>query len=177
MLGLACRVCGVARLAFIGDTDGGRRAVFVNHVSKAPGHFGVVAKACGLLRDAGFDAVPHVPACRFDADDDAAAVVAAYGDAPYLFALGGNDQGERRDVAKFKNAFEFLQAQVVSNGAVDRVCVAGHPEGHPGLQRSRSLTFAALEAKVALALGNGIDVDVVSQWRSGVLSYDGEARK
>ena len=55
------------------------RPVFVNHVSKDRTHFAAVAAACGLLRAAGFDAVPHAPASRFEKSDDAAAVVAAYG--------------------------------------------------------------------------------------------------
>jgi hypothetical protein len=48
--------------------------------------------------------------------------------------------------------------------AVSRVVLAGHPEGHPGLGRSPSLTAAALEAKAAAALAAGLDVTVASQF-------------
>ena len=80
-----------------------------------------------------------------------------------VFALGGNDQADRRDVAQFNHAGELLERVLVPS-AVARVVLAGHPEGHPGLGRSPSLTAAALEAKAAAALAAGLDVTVASQF-------------
>ncbi|KAK7253450.1 hypothetical protein SO694_00001845 [Aureococcus anophagefferens] len=125
-------------------------------------HFEAVAAACEALRAAGLEAVPHVPASRFDDDAHAGRVLdelSAAGATSALVVAGNDFDGSAPDV-------DAVAALARKRGF--RCLFAGFPEGHP----HDSSGGARLAAKLAPA-GAGVvtqfvrDPAVLGEWLDG----------
>mmetsp|Transcript_6098 Transcript_6098/g.14035 ORF Transcript_6098/g.14035 Transcript_6098/m.14035 type:complete len:533 (+) Transcript_6098:325-1923(+) len=160
--------------------------VFVNWVDKTFEHGDEVARACEALHEHKLCPVPHLPACRFEDDDAFSATLAAVTNAGATEAmiLGGNDCFERAGELpkRFSDAGALLLTPMVGeNGAqgsafskgtphqlyeagVQRVCLGGYPEGHPGLGFDHAATEAMLLPKVRALLEGGLAVSIAAQF-------------
>ena len=134
--------------------------VFVNHAASATYHD--IVAACVGLRRAGFVPVPHVAARRLasftQARDFLRRSVTEAG-VERVLVIGGDPE---RPVGPFGDSLDLLTSGVVERSGIEAVVFAGHPEGHPRIDR-RALD-AALTAKTALARRCGLDVSVITQF-------------
>jgi methylenetetrahydrofolate reductase (NADPH) len=134
--------------------------VFVNHPGSVT-HHDIVA-ACAKLRRAGFNPVPHVAVRRLasftQANDFLQRAVAEAGVQRALIIGGDPDH----PVGPFPDAYDLLASGLVGHHGLREVAFAGYPEGHPRIA-SRSLE-EALQAKVALARRQGLEVSLVTQF-------------
>lgn len=153
--------------------------VFVNMVKKNIDHFDDVGAAAAELRGRGMVPVPHLPASRFDSEEQLEATLAALasrctgdGTAPgytlaasELLLLGGNDQRDREiGGSAFASTSELLATGALLRHGFDTIVLAGHPEGHPGLGKSSKKTMRLLSTKVHAAVTAGHSVAVASQF-------------
>eukprot|EP01043_Picozoa_sp_COSAG02_P043909 COSAG02_NODE_3866_length_6121_cov_318.011956_2_plen_482_part_00 len=153
--------------------------VFVNMVKKNINHFDDVGAAAAELRGRGMVPVPHLPASRFDSEEQLETTLAALarrctGDdtapgctlaASELLLLGGNDQRDREiGGSAFGSASELLATGALLRHGFDTIVLAGHPEGHPGLGKSSKKTMRLLSTKVHAAVTAGHSVAVASQF-------------
>jgi methylenetetrahydrofolate reductase (NADPH) len=102
---------------------------------------------CGALVDAGHDAVPHL-AARMVRDDSHLASLLERIDRlgiSEVFVIGG----DARDAGEFSEAKELMAAMARIGSGVDRIGVAGYPEGHHIVDDDVALD--ALRAKQAQA--------------------------
>jgi methylenetetrahydrofolate reductase (NADH) len=133
--------------------------VFVNHPSSVT-HHDIVA-ACGRLRRAGFDPVPHVAARRlasFTQASDFLQRAAGEAGVDRVLLIGGDDS----PVGPFRAALDLLATGVVERNGIRHVAFGGYPEGHPAIDAGSLDT--ALKAKVALARQSGLAVSLVTQF-------------
>ena len=138
------------------------KTIFVNMVQADAAHFEAVAAACEALRAAGLEAVPHVPASRFDDDAHAGRVLdelSAAGATSALVVAGNDFDGSAPDV-------DAVAALARKRGF--RCFFAGFPEGHP----HDSSGGARLAAKLAPASAGVVtqfvrDPAVLGEWLDG----------
>jgi methylenetetrahydrofolate reductase (NADPH) len=99
------------------------------------GHLDSQIEAAVALRNMGFEPVPHIPA-RFvqDADDLKRRVEAFTGKARVksVLALGG---GAPQPVGQFHCALQLMETGAFQQFGIERVGVAGHPEGNPDITK------------------------------------------
>ncbi len=155
--------------------------VFVNMVKKNIGHFDDVGAAAAELRGRGMVPVPHLPASRFDNEEQLEATLTALArhctgcaddsspgyarPATELLLLGGNDQHDRKlGGSAFASASELLATGALLRHGFDTIVLAGHPEGHPGLGKGSKKTMQLLSTKVHAATTAGHSVAVASQF-------------
>ena len=134
--------------------------VFVNHAASVT-HHDIVA-ACARLRRAGFVPVPHVAARRlvsFTQARDFLERAAAEAEATSVLVIAGDPE---RPAGPFRESLDLLTTGVVEESGLRKILFAGHPEGHPTVDR-RSLD-AALRAKLALAAERGLAAGLVTQF-------------
>ena len=158
-------------------------SVFISMVKKDHDHFEAVATACSSLAAAGFEPVPHCPACRFDTAkqlDDTLARLRASG-ASRVLVLGGNDQHARaQSGAPFADAGRLIEDGSMGRNGFERVIVGGHPDGHPGLGKSVSRTASVLHAKLTALSADGHQIAIATQFSfdtHSVLSWLHETRR
>jgi len=145
--------------------------VYVNMVKPTMAHFDDVAGATKVLTGIGLAAVPHLPASRFEAAADLRGTLRSLqaAGAKELLVVGGNDLLERSaaGLCAFPGGVQaLLHAEVDSlraNG-MERVVLAGHPDGHPGLGWDEAATDALLLEKVSHVLRSGLDVAIATQF-------------
>jgi methylenetetrahydrofolate reductase (NADPH) len=134
--------------------------VFVNHPGSVT-HHDVVA-ACARLRRAGFNPVPHIAVRRlasFTQANDFLQRAAAEAGVRRALIIGGDPD---HPVGPFPDAYDLLASGLVGHHGLGEVAFAGYPEGHPRIA-SRTLD-EALQAKVALARRQGLEVSLVTQF-------------
>jgi methylenetetrahydrofolate reductase (NADPH) len=122
-------------------------------------------EAAGLLRRAGLDPVPHVPA-RFVRDrDDLARRLGAFGAAGVTRALvlGG---GAPQPIGVYDAAIQLLETGLFQANGLTRLGIAGHPEGNPDIEKARGakMLIEALKLKQAYLRDNGIDGHIATQF-------------
>lgn len=117
-------------------------------------------RACAAILAAGMNPVPHVAARAAVNEAALAREVAALVDAGavgiMLIGGGGAKKGP------FSEALAVLETGVLESLGVQRVGLAGHPEGHPHV--SEAILFDALKKKLAIAESFATDVRIVSQF-------------
>jgi methylenetetrahydrofolate reductase (NADPH) len=134
--------------------------VFVNHPGSVT-HHDIVA-ACARLRHAGFNPVPHIAVRRlasFTQANDFLQRAVAEAEVRGALIIGGDPD---HPVGPFPDARDLLASGLVGHHGLGEVAFAGYPEGHPRIA-SRTLD-EALQAKVALARRQGLDVSLVTQF-------------
>jgi methylenetetrahydrofolate reductase (NADPH) len=120
-----------------------------------------VVRVALRLQELGLTASPHVIARRVvDANRlrDRLRVLAAGGVQQVLLVAG--------DVAipnpAFSSTVELLDSGVIRDAGIQRVGVAGHPEGHPVV--SDDILWQALERKQAIARATGLQMHIATQF-------------
>jgi methylenetetrahydrofolate reductase (NADPH) len=134
--------------------------VFVNHPGSVT-HHDIVA-ACVKLRLAGFTPIPHLVARRLVSFTQARDFLQrAVGEAAVTSVLlTGGDPAQ--PAGPFSDSADLLATGLVESYSIDNVVLAGHPEGHPRIDR-RSLR-AQLRTKLAAAQQRGLNVSLVTQF-------------
>jgi methylenetetrahydrofolate reductase (NADPH) len=136
------------------------KKVYVSHPPRQT--WGQTQAACRAVREAGFDAVPHVPVrllpdaetldrllARLVADSHVQEVLLIAGDHP-------------EPVGPYMSVSDVLRTGALERHGLTRVSLAGHPEGHPQVMRDEIRRWE--RKKVALATAGGLDVTVVTQF-------------
>jgi methylenetetrahydrofolate reductase (NADPH) len=114
------------------------------------------------LRHAGFNPVPHIAVRRlasFTQANDFLQRAVAEAEVRGALIIGGDPD---HPVGPFPDARDLLASGLVGHHGLGEVAFAGYPEGHPRIA-SRTLD-EALQAKVALARRQGLDVSLVTQF-------------
>jgi methylenetetrahydrofolate reductase (NADPH) len=133
--------------------------VYVAHTPKCS--LDDVVRVALELEEAGLRASPHIVARRIAGHAElarAASRLRAGGVEQVLVIAGDAD----RPAGPFTSSLDLLESGALSQGGFARVGVAGHPEGHPAVDRAQ--LWAALQAKQAWADRVGISVHIVTQF-------------
>lgn len=145
--------------------------VHVNMVKPVMSHFHDVASATRALADAGFAAVPHLPASRFQTAADLHTTLdsLANAGARSLLVLGGNDLVEQTagGACAFSGGARALlesEMDTIKARGFTRVELAGHPDGHPGLGWDKAATNGLLIDKVSTVFRSGLNVAIATQF-------------
>ena len=132
-------------------------------ISRVPGdaHGATVATAV-LLREAGFDPVPHVGARYLEnpeaADDLLARLVGEAGVTQVLCIAGDVD----RPAGPFAGSLDLIATGVFQKHGLGRVGIAGYPEGHPKIDDPALVQ--GLDAKLESLSDGGIEAFIVTQF-------------
>ncbi len=118
------------------------------------------------MRTAGYNPIPHIPA-RFviDADDlkrrlDAFTTRAGVTD---VLVLGG---GASQPIGKYDAAIQILETGAFQQAGIQRIGIAGHPEGNPDITKihGEAMLLKALKQKNDWLKANGIDGFIATQF-------------
>ena len=107
--------------------------------------------AAVAVRHAGFEPIPHVPA-RFVRDVEDLKVrigaLTSQANVKTILALGG---GAPQPIGKFDSALQLMHTGVFESHGIERVGIAGHPEGNNDITKihGEASLLAALKAKQA----------------------------
>lgn len=121
--------------------------------------------AARAVSAAGFTPVPHVPA-RFVVDEadlkSRIQALAAVG-ATTMLVLGG---GVPEPLGRYDAAIQLLATGVFEANGVNRIGIAGHPEGNPDITTARgeAALLAALKEKQAYLAGHGLQGFIATQF-------------
>ena len=121
-----------------------------------------------LLRREGFVPVPHVVARRLVSDAQARDLFAglrAEADVDRVLLVGGDDA---QAAGPFATTLSILQSGIPGISGIRWVFLGGFPEGHP--QVGVDVVKASLDARMAWAADNGVELSLVSQF-----CFDGDA--
>lgn len=122
--------------------------------------------AAKALTQAGFVAVPHIPA-RFvrDLEDLKSRIGALAQDAGVteMLVLGG---GAPQPIGIYDAAIQILETGVFEASGVKRIGIAGHPEGNPDITKvhGEAMLLKALKEKQAWLKAKGIDGFIATQF-------------
>ena len=114
------------------------------------------------LRRRGFNPVPHVAARGLpshDALDDFLTRVHGEADVRRILLIAGDIAVPR---GPFASTLDVCRSGVIENHGIDRVTIAGHPEGHPQVDKDEA--FASIAARRDWGRAAGIDVDMITQF-------------
>jgi methylenetetrahydrofolate reductase (NADPH) len=144
--------------------------VYVAHPPKAT--LEDVVQTSRKTQAAGLAACPHIVARRIEsrkALQDACARLGEAGVARALVVAGDNAQ----PAGDFVSALDVLRTDVLATHGMNRIGVAGHPEGHRAI--GQTVLWRALLEKQTLAERRGIEMHVVTQFGfdpAAVASWD-----
>ncbi len=125
-------------------------------------HYDRQLRAGVMLREAGFEPVPHVAARHFASEDDLAGYLSRMtGDAGVerVLLIGGDIEIRR---GPYASSLDVLASEPFRQSGIREVGVAGYPEGHPAI--SDDALHRALHAKVAVARRAGVALHIVTQF-------------
>ncbi len=115
-----------------------------------------------LVRAAGLEPVPHIAARYFGSPKAVADFLeqaVAEADVRRLLVIGGDIDPAR---GPFASAFDLIDSGLLGAFGIERIGVAGYPDGHPAIPEAA--LAAALDAKLDAAQGAGFAVEVVTQF-------------
>jgi methylenetetrahydrofolate reductase (NADPH) len=134
-------------------------------------------EAASALRCAGYHPVPHIAAREMptrEALDDFLARLRGEADVTRILLIAGDTALAR---GPFKSSLDVCASGVLEARGIARLSVAGHPEGHPYLEKAEA--FAVLEAWRGWGRANAIQVEVMTQFcfeSAPILGWIGELR-
>jgi methylenetetrahydrofolate reductase (NADPH) len=133
--------------------------VYVTWLPSFPYHH--LVSVCARLARCGFKPVPHVAARRLadaaSADDFLARLAFEAGVDQALVIAGDLD----RPAGPYGDAAALFESGLLQRHGIRRVGLAVYPEGHPAIPEAT--LAAALERKLALAEGGGLETFLMSQ--------------
>lgn len=115
-----------------------------------------------LVRAAGLEPVPHIAARYFGSPKEVADFLeqaVAEADVRRLLVIGGDLDPPR---GPFASAFDLIESGLLGAFGIERIGVAGYPDGHPAIPDAA--LAAALDAKLDAAHRAGFAVEVVTQF-------------
>jgi methylenetetrahydrofolate reductase (NADPH) len=118
--------------------------------------------AASALRRAGYNPVPHIAAREMpsrEALDDFLARLRGEAAVTRLLLIAGDVAGAK---GPFKSSLDVCASGLLETHGIERIGVAGHPEGHPYLETAD--VFAVLEAWREWDRRTQIRVDVMTQF-------------
>ena len=133
--------------------------VYVAHTPKAT--LDDVVRVSLRLETLGLRASPHLVARRIESERalrHATLDLANGGVAQVLLVAGDAD----RPGAPFSHSLQVLETGALQEAGITRVGIAGHPEGHSGVDPAT--LWQALRDKQALAARDGLSMHIVSQF-------------
>ena len=122
--------------------------------------------AAAAVRAAGMEPVPHMPA-RFVRDRDDLArrleTHARRGGVKEMLVLGG---GAPQPVGQYDAAIQLLETGLFQANGIQRLGIAGHPEGNPDITKlhGEKALLAALKVKQAYLADHGIEGHIATQF-------------
>jgi methylenetetrahydrofolate reductase (NADPH) len=128
-----------------------------------------LVKAAARLTSVGYKAVPHMAARRMhdldDVDTRLARFMAEARVDEFLMVAGSPE----KQVGPLPSSLEVIASGLLEKNGVQRIVVAGHPEGSPDFPDSELLP--ALKNKQAFGKENGIAVSVATQFGFDVAGF------
>jgi methylenetetrahydrofolate reductase (NADPH) len=135
-------------------------AVFVSHLPAQT--WRQTIETCVAVRAHGFEPVPHVPVRRLAdvaAFEQLIADLVTRAQVSRVLLIAGDAP---QPVGAFSAALDALRSGVLAAHGIDRVFVAGHPEGHP--QVADEELRRAERGKVAFAVAHDLELTFLSQF-------------
>jgi methylenetetrahydrofolate reductase (NADPH) len=132
-------------------------------------------ETAAALRRAGFNPVPHIAAREMpsrEALDDFLARARGEAEVTRILLIAGDVAAAK---GPFKSSFDVRASGLIEARGIERVSVAGHPEGHPYL--GSDATFGGLEGWRDWGQQTKIRVDAVTQFcfeSAPILDWIGE---
>jgi len=120
-----------------------------------------LAAAAKAVREAGLNAVPHVPARRIKDRAEVAEVaqkLTKVAGATKMLLIAGDMQAPAGD---FASTIPVLETGEFTGAGIKSICMAGHPEGHPHMTVEQQRQFEA--RKVQLAKEQGFALTFMTQ--------------
>jgi methylenetetrahydrofolate reductase (NADPH) len=133
--------------------------VYVGHPPKSSVED--VARVAITVQAMGFVASPHLAARRLPSEQslrDVLARLREHGIEQALLVAGDLNQ----PAGPFRSTLEVIATGALEEAGLKRLGVAGHPEGHPAVERAELL--AALRAKQEFAARSGVSMHIVTQF-------------
>jgi methylenetetrahydrofolate reductase (NADPH) len=134
--------------------------VYVNHLPRYPLEHAL--KALVALREANLEPVPHIAARRVASRSEAQAFVTRatrLAGVTRMLLIGGDVP---QPVGPYADAAALLREDFFADQGLTQVGLPGYPEGHAHIPPER--LAAAMDEKLALALGHGLVPYVVTQF-------------
>jgi methylenetetrahydrofolate reductase (NADPH) len=125
-------------------------------------NFRTNAGTAAALRRAGFEPVPHIAAREIPSRevlDDFVTRLRGEADVRRVLLIAGDVAGHR---GPFKSSRDVAATGLLEAHGINRVSVAGHPEGHPYLDEAAA--FRALESWRDWGAKTGVRIDIVTQF-------------
>ncbi|MEV4345823.1 methylenetetrahydrofolate reductase [Actinoplanes sp. NPDC049596] len=107
----------------------------------------------------GLIAVPHLSARRLSSRTELASFLAALPSPADVFVVGGDPATPH---GPFGDALSVIESGLLEEYGVERVSIAGYPEGHPGLPEP--VLWSSLEAKLAALRARGLEGEIITQF-------------
>ncbi len=141
--------------------------------------FEQMVKSAARLRECNYEPVPHFPARRIKDGAELAlrldrlSTEAGVSD---ILIVGG---GLNREVGDFASTMDLLDTGLVDNYGIDRISVAGHPEGSPDFTEEMAMQALAYkqafhdrtDAELTIVTQFGFDADSFIKWADGLAAY------
>jgi len=133
--------------------------VYVAHPPAQP--WSETERACRVLRDAGLEPVPHVPARLVEDSAELVRLIRSFVAAGARAALfiSGDQAGA---AGSYQSVADVLRDPALRDAGLERVSLAGHPEGHPRVPLA-AIRRAERE-KAELAAAAGLQATLVGQF-------------
>lgn len=133
------------------------REIFVTMI---PGtSSGESLRAVKIVKEMGFDPVPHLAARNFRDEDELAGFfteMRQLGIKKVLLLAGGHAKA----AGPFNESLDVLRSKAFRKSGLESVAIAGHPEGNP----EDPNTWISLEKKRSALEELGIALEIVTQW-------------
>lgn len=120
-----------------------------------------IVQGAAALRKAGLEPVIHIAARRLPSEQhlkDLIASLRGEADVRRLLVIGGDVEA----AGPFQDALAVLQKGRLREAGIEAIGIGAYPEGHPRIPPGR--LEAALDAKIAVAVAQGLSVHIVSQF-------------
>ena len=121
-----------------------------------------LVKAAGRLRDLGYEPVPHFASRRLTtkhALEERIKMMAEEAGVRNVLIIGG---GLERQAGEFSSTMEVLETGYFDKYGINKIGIAGHPEGSPDF--SEEVALQALRLKKAFAERSGAKLRIVTQF-------------
>ncbi len=136
------------------------RKIFVAHLPKQA--WDDTVSACRAVRRAEYEPIPHIPvrllANRAAFDDLLDALAGEAGVREVLLISGDYPQA----LGEYSSVLDALRTDLLQRHGMTRVCIAGHPEGHPRVDLAEIRRAEIDKAKYAKQ--NGLEATFVTQF-------------
>jgi len=137
--------------------DGLVEEVYITMIPGSPASQSI--EAIRVVKNAGFQPVPHIAARNFNNEwelEDFLAETGRIGIRKVLLLAGGQPIAN----GPYSETLDIIRSKAFSVRNLDAVCVAGHPEGNP----EDSNAMQSLEKKLELLSTMGTATEIVTQW-------------